>query len=87
MLPKFWQTRSKFNIDYFAVVHVIISMARLRALPTLATGDFTHVILRTRLPIFSLVYVEKDREGWERGYETSTNLEQERCPSGSFFFH
>ena len=69
MLPKFWQTRGKINIDNFAVVHVIISMARLRALPTLATGDFTHVISRTRLPIFSLVYVEKDREAWGQGYE------------------
>ena len=53
--------------DYFAGVHVIISMARLRALPTLATGAGTHVILRTRLPLFSRVYVEKDRGGWGRG--------------------
>ena len=52
----------------FAVVHVIISMARLRALPTLATGDVTHVISRTRLPLFALACVEKDRGGWGRGY-------------------
>ena len=72
--PSSWQTHGKVSVGAGAMsghdsyLRSYTSVARLRSLPTLATGDITHVILCTRLPLFSLACIEKDRGDWGQGY-------------------